>query len=612
MRLGSALLCLGLGALAAAPVAGAVPEAVVTVHVPPGASATALPDGATPLVDPRDAEALADRAAMRGRRAPDLTRWYAVPADSPAEGRALARALDAPAGQSAALQPPPPPPPRAACRQPLAETGWPAIPPSGRVPDLSQAEEHRSGFNLPPTADGAGVRVGDIEYSWRPSHEELRARRLPAPPSTDHEEHGTSVLAIIGGARDGQGTSGLAPAAELRPLSPLIDGSYNLPGAITRMAGGLSAGDVLLIEQQAWADSQQTRFGPVEIDPAVREAIAATTAAGIIVVEPAGNGVDGGDEGIDLDALGIPLEGEPGYSGAIMVGAGQSPVATGGGMDLGRESFSNYGRRVDVQGYGESVVTAGRARTGEVIGGPSPDRSYTACFNGTSSAAATVAGAVAAFQSLARARFGAPLDPRVVRRRLVQTGLPQRDPASGSIGPRPQIENALPPPPDPDAGAPTDPAPAAPTPAAPVPAPAPAVPIAPIATPPVPQTAAAPRTVAPAGGGSGGRTTVRTAALRLDPAARRLTARMSRGDRLELRFGGLPARATVRVGARRVPVVGGRAAVAVRPGVTLLVRVTAPRRGNVAYRPSVFRVRVDGAGAVRVTPLTSPTSRARL
>ena len=127
-----------------------------------------------------------------------------------------------------------------------------------------------------------------------------------------------------------------------------------------------------------------------------------------------------------------------------MVGAGQSP---GTGHDRERASFSNYGSRVDVQGWGDSVFTTG-------WGGDSPcgyrnsddpadpNFWYTCEFSGTSSASAIVAGAVANLQGVAKSRLGA-LTPSEVRQLLVETGSPQLGNTAEHIGPRPNLRLAI-------------------------------------------------------------------------------------------------------------------------------------------------------------------------
>ena len=71
-------------------------------------------------------------------------------------------------------------------------------------------------------------------------------------------------------------------------------------------------------------------------------------------------------------------------SGAVMVGAG---------TPTGRiaEWFTNYGSRVDLEGWGSSVTTTGYGD----LWNTGPDSTYTAGFNGTSSATPIVTGSVA-------------------------------------------------------------------------------------------------------------------------------------------------------------------------------------------------------------------------
>ena len=289
------------------------------------------------------------------------------------------------------------------------------------------------------------MRVADVEYEWRRTHEELGDRGLPAPVVTPGglgtfkaEEHGTAVLGILGADDDGSGITGLVHASQIQPRSPFPAATpdvYDLLGTTLAAALDLRPGDVLLIEQQTQVGTAPSAvFAPVEAIPAMRDLIRAIVDTGVVVVEPAGNG-DRDLASFNLPWLADPAD--PGNSGALLVGAGDSPTT---GTDLARAAGTNYGARVDVQGYGSGVLTAGY---GEGIGTPEPkDRAYTSCFDGTSSASATVAGAVAALQGLARATQGAPLAPEAVRAALVATGVPQPDPLETPIGPRPQVSAA--------------------------------------------------------------------------------------------------------------------------------------------------------------------------
>ena len=229
-------------------------------------------------------------------------------------------------------------------------------------------------------------------------------------------------------------------------MSPFLGTTYLPDAAIAKAAAGLGPGDVLLVELQAMSGTGA--MVPIEVYPEVRAAISDAVASGIVVVEPAAN--SGQDlASIPLDPSLGPNPWAPGTageddSGALIVGAGGSgspllDVATVG--DRQRTPESNFGARVDLQGVGAGVVTGGYADLPLATG----DTAYTACFDGTSSASAIVAGAVAVIQGEAMARFGAPLTPYEMRTLLVETGLPQvvAESDDGNIGPRPQIAAAI-------------------------------------------------------------------------------------------------------------------------------------------------------------------------
>jgi hypothetical protein len=145
-------------------------------------------------------------------------------------------------------------------------------------------------------------------------------------------------------------------------------------------------------------------------------------------------------------------------SGAIVVGAGVPPTNYFDAHDFlgmfppyscigaprSRIWFSNYGRIVDVQGWGWHVTTLGY---GDAQGGTTEDSWYTLRFSGTSSASPIVAGAVACLQGFAKAHIGRPLTPSEVRDILKATGTPQaedpRAPLAQHIGPLPNLALAL-------------------------------------------------------------------------------------------------------------------------------------------------------------------------
>jgi hypothetical protein len=463
---------------------------------------------------------------------------------------------------------PVPAPPPATCRI-APSPGWAGYAEDPASTDLSPFQDYRSAMGIGTGVRGNGVTIADVEYEWRPRHVELGGLGLTAPPETGlppgyrASDHGTAVLGVLGASPDGRGVSGLVPDADIRPHSPFATGSYDPAAAITAAALGLGPGDVLLVELQAVQDGTLI---PIEGIRTVRQAIRDAVDRGIVVVEPAGNG------GVDLGAIGIGwLAGQtaPGHSGALMVGAGGSDQDMNGPTNLRRVTGSNFGSRVDLQGVGVGVVTSGY---GEGLGG-ADDRAYTACFDGTSSAAATVAGAVAAVQSGAIAQHGAPLTPAQVRTLLIQTGLRQADPGDGVIGPRPQVDAALlrlagaPPPADPDLPSSTPESSAG----------APVVPAAPA---------------------------VRTAATTMRSAASAVTARYARrGGRLTITLKGLAKGAKVTARGRAAKVVGGRIVLRkLKPG-RIVVVVTPPARLRATVTPLRVVVVVAPSGEARVVRL---------
>jgi hypothetical protein len=295
-----------------------------------------------------------------------------------------------------------------------------------------------------PQAEGLGIMVADLEYGFDPEHEmlnEIDVLEL-GHASGLYLAHGNGVLGILAPRYAGYGVSGMVPDASFAIVYPFSEPDiYNVADAINRAAAVLLPGDVLLIEQQGWVDGT---FTPVEIDPAVFDAIATAVAQGIVVIEPAGNGA------CDLD--------DPRWegwfdrnerdSGAIMVGGGASPYS-----DLPERSWftagSCYGDRVDVQGWFDAIVTASAAD-----GAPGfvdlfyPDsdtrQAYTARFGGTSGAAPMVAATAAALNGFWTQRTGEPLGPMDLRAAMVSTGHPQQFNAeTHHIGPQPDLRRLL-------------------------------------------------------------------------------------------------------------------------------------------------------------------------
>ena len=290
-----------------------------------------------------------------------------------------------------------------------------------------------------PGGDGRGVTVTDVEYSWLLDHEDLRIPRsaivkgigTPVDPFND-TNHGTAVLGELVAIPNSFGVTGLVPKASIRVAATNTTRGFSVARAITRAATILDAGDVILIEQQTpvcggACGSDQVGCGPVEWNQPEFDSIETATGLGIVVVEAAGNG------NVDLDksaCLGR-FNRATRDSGAVIVGAGAPGTRR-------RLSFSSYGTRVDVQGWGSGVWSTGY---GDAFDPGTPRRAYTATFGGTSGASPIVTGVAAAVQgALARSgrRFATPTE---IRTALVRTGLAQR--GGQHIGPLPQTLKAL-------------------------------------------------------------------------------------------------------------------------------------------------------------------------
>lgn len=292
-------------------------------------------------------------------------------------------------------------------------------------------------WNL-PGGRGEGVKIIDIETGWNLTHEDLpptfyrAGLRLTA---LEARNHGTAVLGQLVGVDNGYGIIGIAHRARAGVVSWI---GIGVAAAINLAAAKLDPGDILLIEVQAQGPAtgqtcdcgcQQFESVPVEYHPAEFDAIRQATARGIIVVEAAGNG------SVDLD--------HPAYqgrfhrdvrdSGAIIVGAGE-PFT---GLSM---CWTNYGSRVDVHAWGESIVTTGYGDLNPIV--RNEYQYYTRRFAGTSGASPIVAGAAAIIQGVRRAHGAPPLTPLEMRALLTETGTPQGE-SEKHMGPRPDLRNAL-------------------------------------------------------------------------------------------------------------------------------------------------------------------------
>jgi serine protease len=298
---------------------------------------------------------------------------------------------------------------------------------------------------------GENVRIIDIEVSWNLAHSDLVAATANPfvfvegidPQPQFNKDHGAAVLGEIVAASDGKGITGIAYRSQLGLINPLTAGNA-LPknaDAIDLAVRRLQPGDIILIEDQSVRGPRldpNTGHGllPIEFEQDIFDAIKRATDAGIVVIEPAGNGGENLDDEIYQGRFSRNHD-----CGAILVGAGFVPLNfSNEGTDRARTDETNYGSRVDVQGWGRAIATCGY---GDIRLGQGENNFYTAKFGGTSGASAMVAGAAAALQSIVKQRGLAPLTSIQMRRLLASSGTPQAGNTNKSIGPRPDLRAAI-------------------------------------------------------------------------------------------------------------------------------------------------------------------------
>jgi len=263
--------------------------------------------------------------------------------------------------------------------------------------------------------DGAGkIKFLDIEQGWLLNHERVLVKTLSSTGMNhyDFRDHGIAVLGIVM-MQGGDGASGITPKTNGFVISQWRpDGLFNTADAIMAAINQLDYGDILLLEMQCFDSASSSQLWPIEIQEAVFQAIRLATALGITVIETAGNGDLNSRTGNDLDNF--VLKGRKIFdsnsvefrdSGAIIVGACSDE------LPHQRSYFSNYGNRVNCFAYGQNVSTAGYYPRSSGIA----VNTYTNQFGGTSAAAAIVAGAAIAIQSISERNNEVRLSPQQMR-----------------------------------------------------------------------------------------------------------------------------------------------------------------------------------------------------
>jgi hypothetical protein len=300
-----------------------------------------------------------------------------------------------------------------------------------------------------PGGRGAGVRVVDVESGWNFRHEDLLKNHGGVIfGQADDSDHGTAVLGIFGANDIGVGVEGIAPDAFSFGASASWDGEglkWNAAAAIQAAADRLAPGDVILLEMHApgpnspGLNPEQKGYIAVEYWDPEFAAIAYAVAKGIHVVEAAGNG----GENLDAAVYAGRFDRKVRDSGAILVGGGHAPPDP---HPRSRIWWSNYGARLDVQGWGEYIVTCGglsEPNYHDRYTGLDESHCYTQSFGGTSGASPMVVGVVSCLSGVLKARGRAPLSPLAMRAHITATGTSQsastEAPTSQHIGPLPNL-----------------------------------------------------------------------------------------------------------------------------------------------------------------------------
>lgn len=296
-------------------------------------------------------------------------------------------------------------------------------------PGINAVHAHALGLR------GEGVRIADCEYGWNYAHEDLVDVALNPEPfqtidpsviANGWDEHGTAAFGELAAATNAYGCTGLTPNATFATFTEwsVQEGPRRLT-CITNAIATSKAGDVVLLEMQTVGAGGN--YVPAEYSLSVWNVVKVGTNAGVVVVGAAGNGNQ------DLDSSAYVPYMARGDSGAILVGAGSA--------DTGHHklSFSTYGSRIDLQGWGGGVFSLGYGNFA-AYGGDKNQR-YTSGFSGTSSASPIVTAAVVLVQQAAKQRQFAPMTSVQIRNKLIASGIAQG--SGGEIGPLPNLQPAI-------------------------------------------------------------------------------------------------------------------------------------------------------------------------
>ena len=316
----------------------------------------------------------------------------------------------------------------------------------------------RWAWETPPYSQfsrGENVSLFHVEYLWNLNHEDLElypsdlisGTVQSLPLDLDAEQHETAVIGEIIGYDNAYGITGIANKTDIKLVSGYHFVDQPFTAAIDFAASKASPGDVLLLTVGEFGPTQDAQGNPLPCDTTCDpggsncygvpyeyfledfDAVKAATDKGVILVEAAGNG----QADLDHPVYGGRFNRTSVDSGAIIVGAGHPPYS--GAEPLSPTCWSNHGSRVDVQGWGEWVMTTGYGKffDGDFDeqnpgGAINDENQYYSYFSGTSAAAPIVASAAAVIQGHYKNTLGWTygLSPYTMRKLLTETGTPQQ------------------------------------------------------------------------------------------------------------------------------------------------------------------------------------------
>lgn len=285
---------------------------------------------------------------------------------------------------------------------------------------------------------GQNVNVFDVEYGVNLNHEKLEdmnvkihdSMTISTSVTEDFSEHGTATIGVVCGDKFEYGTIGMMHGITSMTLVPEYtnERGYNRLLAVQRAIASARPGDIIMYEMQTGVQNTED-YVPADFSTPIWNVTKAAVDEGKIIIAAAGNG------GVDLDFdTRLDAYRAKGDNGSIIVGAGSSD------MQHNILSFSTFGERVNVQGWGRNVGAPGYGDFRKV--GNDFNQNYT-LFSGTSSATPIVSSAAIAVQSYYYSKTNNYLNCRQIRDILIQTGTPQGDPNRGHIGPLPNVQKAF-------------------------------------------------------------------------------------------------------------------------------------------------------------------------